>query len=198
MKTKFYVFFLLLFLPVCSLAQSYEGIVFIHPKETEEKIEKRRKEQEKRQQREFVEAFVAQADLYRKKITLEENNRASQDLKKIRKTIKRKDKLSLEAMDHLLISHESAKKVLSSSQSAEKFYPTAEEALKSMFEAWKKLETINAPMAKAAFRPLNHYYWIEYQMGNFHHKDGRPLNVLSTYIKNYELRKWIETFDGNY
>ncbi|MBQ7908806.1 MAG: hypothetical protein IJ311_04865 [Elusimicrobiaceae bacterium] len=198
MNLKKYLLFVFLLFPVFTFAQEYDGVIFVNPEEPEESVEERRMQMQKDKERALVTAFFNQADQYRKTQTLKETRCAEKEMDKLRKSIKRKDEASLEAMDQLIMEHDRLLKVLMTNRPEEEFFPVAEAALADLYAAWKDLEKVNPSLAESVFQPLNHYYWIEYQNGNFLHRDGRPLSVLRMHIQDENLKEWISSFDGSF
>ena len=199
MKGKIYFLLTLLFLPMSILAQGYDGIIFVHPGETEAEIKSRQEELKKEQEKAFMKAWLNQADLHRKNLTLDECHRAYKDLLRVRKKkIYRKDNVSLAAMDDLLEKHNVLREKLVSRLSAQDFRQMIEPYLMDLYVAWKKLYEVNAPLAEEVFRPLDHYYWVEHMEGKILYRDGRPLSALAFYVENEELRIWLKGLNGEY
>ena len=199
MKGKVYFLLALLFLPISLFAQEYDGVIFVHPGETEAEIESRREEMKKEQDKAFMKAWLNLADLHRKTLTLDECRRAYKDLLRIRKKkIHRKDHVSLEAMDDLLKKHTVLQEKLVSRLSAQDFRQMIEPYLMDLYVAWKKLYEVNPQVAEEVLTPLDHYYWVEHWEGKVLYRDGRPLCALDFYIADEELSNWLDKMGGNY
>ena len=199
MKGKVYFLLALLFLPISLFAQEYDGVIFVHPGETDAEIESRREERKKEKDKALMKAWLNQADLHRKTLTLDECRRAYKDLLRIRKKkIHRKDHVSLEAMDDLLKKHTVLQEKLVSRLSSQDFRQMIEPYLMDLYVAWKKLYEVNPQVAEEVLTPLDHYYWVEHWEGKVLYRDGRPLCALDFYIADEELSNWLDKMGGNY